>query len=374
MLRSYKYRIYPTDAQEETLNELLWMACWVYNHALAYRRKRWNESRASVSYYDQCKILSAWRNEDADNNPLQLINVGAARSALRRLDTAYREFIKGKRGRPRFRQSRRYDSISYPYNDGTRITENRVYFQNVGTVRVRWHRPLPEGKPKQIILLRRPSGWYIVIQIDMPACIPSIPYGEPVGIDVGLYHALALSDGTIIDSPAYLKQSLAHLRVLQRTVARRKKGSKRWWKAVEQVQKLQEHIANQRRDWWHKVTRWLVDNYSVVALENLSLQFMLQNGNMSRAAHDVSIGVFRDLLNYKAIEAGVEVVMVNPAYTSQICSACGCIVKKTLSERVHCCPECGFTTDRDVNAALNILSRSGHDRQALTQVVAPCVA
>jgi putative transposase len=183
-----------------------------------------------------------------------------------------------------------------------------------------------------------------------------------------------VGDGTIIDSPRYLEQSLKKLRVLQRTVARRQKGSRRWWKAVRQVQCQQEHIANQRRDWWHQVTRWLVETYGYIALEDLNLTFMLRNGNLARAAHDVSIGIFRNLLDYKAVEAGVEVIVVDPKHTSQMCSTCGGIVEKKLTERVHCCPYCGLTLDRDVNAALNVLSRSGRDRQALTWVVGPSVA
>jgi len=121
------------------------------------------------------------------------------------------------------------------------------------------------------------------------------------------------------------------------------------------------------------MTAWLVETYSVIALEDLDLNFMLRNGSLARAAHDVSIGIFRDLLDYKAVRAGVEVITVNPKHTSQACHECGCIVEKKLSERVHCCPHCGYTVDRDVNAALNILSRSGRDRQALTWPVGASV-
>lgn len=111
-----------------------------------------------------------------------------------------------------------------------------------------------------------------------------------------------------------------------------------------------------RRDWWHKVVFWLVNSYGLVALEELNLAFMLRNGKLSRVAHDVSLGLFYQFLDYKAIEAGVRVVKVNPHNTSQTCSQCGTIVEKDLSVRVHHCPHCGFTADRDVNAALNILS------------------
>jgi putative transposase len=179
---------------------------------------------------------------------------------------------------------------------------------------------------------------------------------------MGLAHALTLSDGTTFDSPKYLRKSLAKLRRLNRKAARQKRGSNRRRKTYRQIALLQEHVANQRRDWWHKVTRELVDSYGTLVLEELSLTFMLKNGNgparhaLSRSAHDVSLGIFRELLGYKAIEAGVEVITVKPAYTSQACSGCGCIVPKSLSVRTHSCVDCGLTLDRDVNAALNILS------------------
>jgi putative transposase len=163
------------------------------------------------------------------------------------------------------------------------------------------------------------------------------------------------------------------LRVLQRSVARKKKGGKNRHKAVQKVARLHEKISNQRLDWWHKITRQLVDTYGVIVLEDLSLKFMLQNGRISRSAHDVGLGIFRSLLDYKAMEAGVEIMTVDPRNTSQMCSGCGSIVLKNLSVRLHFCPDCGLTLDRDVNAARNILSLGRRD-WALTWETAPNVA
>ena len=366
MNRTFKYRLYPTPEQEAVMHDILWAACWLYNRALEYRRKRWQESRYSVSVYEQQRQWSAWRNEQPDDNPLRILNMSAGVRVLRRLDSAYREFLKGKRGKPRFKRRDRFNSVEYTAGNGAAIKDGRLRITGVGDIRVRWHRRLPDGSLKSIRILRKPSGWYVCFAMEMPDSEPEPSSRPAVGIDVGIHHALALSDGTIIDSPKYLQQSLRKLRVLQRTVARRKKGSNRRRKAIHQLARQQERIASQRRDWWHKVTTWLVENYSVIVLEDLSLSFMLRNGSLARHAHDVGLGIFYELLDYKAMEAGVEIVTVNPAYTSQVCSACGCIVEKKLSERTHNCPECGLTIDRDVNAALNILYRSGRDRQALT--------
>ncbi|HUG96789.1 MAG TPA: transposase, partial [Nitrososphaera sp.] len=297
-----------------------------------------------------------WRNEEPDENPLRLLNMSAGQQVLRRLDSAFREFFQGKRGYPRFQKSHRFNSVNYKPGDGCRVKGRTLYVQNAGLITIRWHRPLPEGKLKYIILLRKPSGWYACLQVELPESEPEQHARPAVGIDMGITHALALSDGATFVSPKHLQQSLARLRRLQRKVARRNKGSKRRRQAIHQLAKQQEHIANQRRDWWHKATRQLVDTYGTIVLEDLSLNFMLQNGNLSRSAHDVSLGMFRELLDYKAIEAGVAVVTVNPANTSQACSGCGCIVPKSLSIRTHTCPDCGLILDRDINAARNILS------------------
>jgi len=364
MIRSYRYRLYPTQEQQATLHEILGVACWLYNRALAYRRKRWNESRRPVSYAEQAGMWRDWRNEEPEDNPLRLLNMSAGQQVLRRLDRAYRQFLTGQRGRPRFQKASRFNSVNYKPGDGAQVKGHHLYLQNVGLVKVCWHRALPGGQLKNIILLRKPSGWYVLLQVELPDLPVEKSTHPPVGVDLGLTHALALSDGTTFDSPKHLQASLQSLRVLQRSVARKKQGGQNWRKAVKKIARVHEHIANQRRDGWHKTTRCLVESYGVIVVENLSLRFMLQNGHLSRSAHDVGLGLFRTLFDYKAIQAGVEVVTVNPKHTSQVCSGCGRYVLKDLSVRVHHCPECGLRLDRDVNAARNIL---GLGRSPLAQ-------
>ena len=372
MWRSYRYRLYPTKTQRDTLAEVLWVVCWLYNRALDYRRRRWNESRKSVTYSEQAGMWRDWRNEPGENS-LRLLNMSAGQQVLRRLDRAYRQFLKGDRGRPRFRRPARFNSLNYKPGDGARLKHNRLYIQNVGLIKVRWHRALPEGRLKNIVVVRKPSGWFVLLQVDLPGQPIEKSANSPIGVDVGLAHALALSDGTTFDSPKYLQASLRRLRVLQRSLARKKRGGKSRRKAVQKVARLHEHIANQRLDWWHRVTRQVVETYGTLVLEDLSLKFMLHSGPLSRSAHDVGLGIFRDLLAYKALEAGCEIIAVDPRNTSQACSGCGRIVLKSSSVRVHVCPDCGLTLDRDVNAARNIL-RLGHSRWALTYPVGESVA
>jgi putative transposase len=207
----------------------------------------------------------------------------------------------------------------------------------------------------------------------MPDSVPVEHTGPAVGIDVGLHSLLALSDGKLIDNPHWLRHGLGKLRVAQRRVSRRKKFGSGWRKAVRQVATLQEHVANQRADFWHKTTNDLVKTYSLIAVEDLNLSFMTRNGSLSLSAHDASLGMFRQMLDYKVERTGSQVVGVNPRNTSQACSGCGVIVAKGLHVRVHHCPDCGITLDRDVNAAVNILAR-GLRVEALTLPVAACVA
>ena len=355
MFRTFRYRLYPNKDQAEALGEILWVACWLYNRALDYRRKKWRESREAVRYSQQSAMWREWRNEEPAENPLRQLNMSAGQQVLRRLESSYRQFVMGKRGRPRFKKVSRFSSVNYKPGDGASIKNNRLYVQNVGLVRVRMHRTLPNGKLKNIIIKRKSSGWYVLLQIELPEQTFVRSSNAPVGVDMGIMHALALSDGTIIDSPKFLEQSLIKLRVLQRSLARKKRGGSNWRKTKHQIACLHERISNQRLDWWHKVTRRLVDTYGMVAIEDLQLSFILRNDKLALAAHDIGLGMFRTLLDYKAIEAGVEVILVNPRGTSKACSGCGSIVEKSLKDRIHRCHHCGLVLDRDVNAAKNIL-------------------
>ncbi|MCI0580764.1 MAG: transposase, partial [Chloroflexi bacterium] len=323
-------------------------------HALAYRKKRWQESRHSVTYLEQAAMWRDWRNEEPEDNPLRMLNMSAGQQVLRRLDSAYRQFVKGKRGAPRFKRLDRFHSVNYKPGDGAALKDGRLYVQNVGLIKVRWHRALP-GLVKNIILTGRNGRWHVCFQVEIEGDAVSHP-GPAVGIDVGIHHALALSTGEFVDSPRHLAKAQASLRVLQRTVARRTKGGKNRRKAVRQLARQHERVANARRDFWHKTTRKLANEFSMVVVEDLNLSFMLRNSHLARAAHDIGLGLFRELLAYKAVEAGGEVVAVSPKGTSQLCSGCGSVVQKALRVRVHHCLGCGLILDRDTNAALNILS------------------
>jgi putative transposase len=359
MIRTYKYRLYPNRVQKESLDRLLEIHRTVYNDALTERRLAWQHCHISVNYYSQANQLKSTRSFDDD---LAFANYGSLQHTMRRLDNSFSAFfcrLKAGQtpGYPRYRSRKRFDSFEYTYGDGCKLRleqRTRFYVQNVGELRINYHRPV-QGTTKHVILKRSLGKWYACLQWEAPDTIAPIHDGPAVGIDMGLHHLLALSDDTFVENPHWLRESLADLRVAQRRLARRKKGGNRRRKAAFQVAKRHEHISSQRRDFWHKITTELVQTYGLIAIEDLPLAFMTHNRSLALSAHDAGLGMFKAMVTYKAEYAGTSLVFVNPRNTSQMCSGCGSIVRKDLSVREHVCPDCGLIMDRDTNAACNIL-------------------
>jgi len=365
MKRTYKYRLYPNKAQDKALDFLLWQTRNVYNAALEQRIKTYQETGKGVSFPAQCAHFRIERN--ANPETLSKLNSHSMQQMLRRLDKSFAAFFRRlkageKPGFPRFKGRNRFHSLEYVYGNGCKLRADGkgralFYVQNVGEIKVKYHRPIPDvATIKHVILKRSLDEWYVCLSLDMPNPDPVIHDGPAVGVDVGLKSLLALSDGTTVDNPRWMRGNLRKLRVAQRQLSRRKKGSNRRRKAARQVARLHERITNQRRDFWHKTTKHMADTYSLIAIEDLTLNFMRQNRHLSLSASDAGLGMFRQLLEYKAENAGSQVVTVNPRNTSQMCSGCGEVVPKKLSVRTHACPVCGLIEGRDVNAARNILA------------------
>lgn len=364
MLRTYKYRLYPHARQSKQLNYLLDLSRKVYNAALEQRIITYRETGTGVTYTTQSKHFGNLRRADPEG--LGTLNFSCMQQTLRRLDKAYRAFFRRVKagetvGFPRFKSANRWHSIEFTYSDGCKLRFDDtgralLYVQNVGEIKVKSHREIPDNaKIKHVVVKRSLGKWYVCLQLELPEPKITEHATSEIGIDVGVHSLLALSDGTLIDNPRWLRQSLKELRIKQRRLSRRTKGSNRRRKAALQVAKHHRHIENQRRDFWHKTTRTLADAYTLIAIEDLNLSFMTHNHHLALSAHDAGFGVFRQLLESKVENTGSQVVAVPPAYTSQRCCGCSEIVSKDLSVRVHECPYCGLILDRDVNAAINIL-------------------
>jgi putative transposase len=362
---TYEYRLFTRKAEARALEVLLEQSREVYNAALAQAKMAWATEQVHVGGLSQWSYFREWRKQ-----PGILLNASSLQHTLRRLDKAYSAFFRRIQagetpGHPRIKPQQRFNSIEYTYGDRCKLvydeTYDRInlYIQNVGEVKIKWHRFFwhdADAIIKHVVIKRKNRRWYVYLMVEVPD-IEFVPNGKPpVGGDMGLLRLLSLSDESLLDNPRWMRQELAHLRVAQRQLSRRRKGGQRRKQAAYRVARIHEHVTNQRRDFWHQLTFWLVKTYGLIALEDLELKFMLVNHKLSLSAHDAGLGMFQRVLPYKAAKAGAEVALVNPAYTSQMCSSCGCVVKKDLSERVHRCPECHLVLDRDVNAARNILS------------------
>ncbi len=358
MICTYKYRLYPNNLQMEAIDKMINCHRLLYNEALAQRRDTWEQEKASLKYTDQSKWLTQHRQE---NETYQNLNFSSCQRTLKRLDKAFQAFFRRMKagetpGYPRFKGYNRFDSVEFTYSDGIKLRGNRLYIQHIGEVKIKLHRSI-EGKIKTAIVKHQAGRYYVCFSVEVERK-PQEPTGAVVGLDMGISNLVTTSDDVFYEPPKYLRQAEAKLRRVQRKVARRQKGSNRRRKAVLQLQRAHEHIRNQRQDTAHKITRELVNDYDLIAVEDLNTQGMIKNHHLAKSIADAAWNTFITILTSKAEEAGRQVVKVDPKYTSQACSQCGEMVKKDLSVRVHECPHCRLTLDRDVNAAKNILNRA----------------
>lgn len=363
MRKTYKYRLYPSKAQPGRLEYQLSQACRLYNAALQERRDAYRTAGKSLTYYDQANQLKEIRAEGG----LELANFSACQDVLRRVDKTFKAFFarvksgKGKAGFPRFKSHRRFDSFTFPsYGDGVRLLDNgKLRIQGVGPVRIKLHRPI-DGHVKTVTIKREAGKYFACFSVECESA-PLPASAEAVGIDVGLRAFATLSDGTQIENPRYGREAERRLRVAQRKVARRKKGSNRRRKAVRELRRAHAHVRNQRAGFHHKVAFWLVATFGLIAVEDLNVRG-LAGGMLAKSVHDVGWPAFLTKLAYKAESAGRELVKVDPRGTSQTC-LCGERVPKDLSQRWHQCLVCGLSLPRDHVSALLIL-RLGRSLQA----------
>ena len=358
MRRAFKFRLWTNANQERELDIALETHRRLYNECLDYRQLAYEMFGASIGYAD----CSRWYKHQRESNPFYArINFSSAQATMRRLDKAFQAFFRRvksgeKPGYPRFKGRDYFDSIEFPaYGDGIRLTSDRLRVQNVGTIKVKLHREI-EGKIKTVTLKREAGKWYAVFSCDLGDVAIEPSKNPPIGIDVGLASFLTTSEGEHEPNPRYQKDALPKLRRKQRAMSRKRKGGKNRRKARKEVAKVHARVANLRREHHHQTSLQLVRRYGVIVVESLRIKNMLGNDRLARAISDVAWGNFLLTLRSKAESAGVGIVEVDARGTSQMCSVCGSVVKKDLSQRWHLC-ECGCSLDRDENAARNILAR-----------------
>ncbi|HIH89274.1 TPA: IS200/IS605 family element transposase accessory protein TnpB [Candidatus Bathyarchaeota archaeon] len=260
-----------------------------------------------------------------------------------------------KAGLPHFRDRHQYRSLTYPQM-GFSLKDGWLKLSKIGTLRMVYHRPI-EGRIKTLTIKRTPTGkWYATFCCEVESK-PISGRKKAVGVDFGLVHLVALSDGTIFEAPKTYRKIEAQSRKAHRFLSHKKKGSRNREKARVRLVKVEEKAKNRRRDFAFKIARSIVDRYQKVVVEDLRIDNMRRNRCLSKSIGDAGWGILRSALTYMAQRSEGVMVLVDPSYTSQLCSGCGKLVSKSLSERTHRCSVCGLVLDRDVNAAQVILRR-----------------
>jgi putative transposase len=353
MQRTYKFRLYPTKEEQVNIHFALERCRLLYNRLLAEQIVAYKQTGLSLTYYEQKRTLPERKQCIPE---LKNVHSQVLQNVVERLDKAYQAFFRRvnngeKAGFPRFKPESQYNSFTYPQS-GFSIEGKQLVLSKIGDVRIRLHRQ-PQGRIKTCTIMVKNGKYYACFSCEVES--QHLPASEKqIGIDLGVSQLAVTSDGNRIESPKFLSKSEEKLKRKQRVVSKKKRGSNRRRKAVRNLARLHEKVANQRKDYAHKESRKLINQYGFIAFEDLNIQGMVKNHHHAKSITDSGWNQLVQFVAYKAEGAGRQVVQVNPYHTSQRCSNCGEIVKKSLAVRVHQCP-CGYVADRDENAAVNIL-------------------
>ncbi len=386
MKLTFRYPVYPTRTQQTTLLTWLEHLCELQNSARHDRKVAWETEGQSISCDEQQKKLTIAREKYSD---FRAVPQDMQVCALERMDKAFDGFYRrckngtAKKGYPRHRKQiksmtwklRKYTKVVRRKTKDTekqtiRVRENpiretawkhdRLKVPKLGEVKIYMHRPL-QGDPTQVTLVKKASGWYAHITCELPDT-PKVEPTDAIAVDVGTTHYLTTSEGEKEDNPRWYRQAEGLLHKHNQTMARRKKGSKRWYKAVHASALHQERTTNKRKDFIGKLVYKLYHHSenNVLVAEDLSVSNIVRNKHLSKSISDASWGKFFEWAGNIAERDGFHFHQVDPKNTSQTCSSCGQKAPKklSLSVRTFSCQFCGTTLDRDHNAALNILFKA----------------
>ena len=361
MLRAYKYRVYPTEEQKVLLAKTFGCCRFVYNWALNLKIEVYKQEKKSIG---NVELTNRMRSElKTEHEWLGEVNSQALQSALRNLDTAYKNFFRDTHavGFPKFKSRKQKQSFQCPQHCSVDFGKGTISIPKAKDIPAVLHRRF-KGTVKTVTISMTPSGRYfasVLVGTSMQEMKPSEPKRDTtVGIDLGIKSLAVCSDGRTFDNPKNLQRSLDRLKLLQKRLSRKQKGSANRNKARIRVARLQEHIANSRKDSLHKITHALTHDSQVrtICMEDLNVKGMQRNHHLAQAVGDASFGMFLTLLEYKCSWYGVNLIKIDRfAPSSKTCGKCGHVYKGlNLSERSWTCPECGTHHDRDFNAACNI--------------------
>lgn len=361
MLKGFKYRLYPNKEQRIFFAKSFGAARFIYNQMLANRKELYekykddkealkaNKPRTYTSFKHEFEFL-----KEVDN--LALAN------AQLNLNNAYKRFFNGEAQFPKFKSKKKSRKKYKTNNQGgnIRIEDGYIKLPKVGLVKMRHHRKF-DGKIKSCTIEQTPSGKYVVSVLIEMEDLEWIPAKNKIGIDLGISHfAITTNDEGVsekYESPNCLRESEKALIKAQKSLSRKKIGSKNRDKARQILAKKHEKIANQRKDFLHKLSYKMTSENQVIVIETLKSSNMMKNHNLARSIADVSWHEFVRQLEYKSEWLGRTIVKADQWFaSSQMCSHCGHKGgKKPLEVREWLCQECGTHHDRDINASKNLL-------------------
>ncbi len=375
MLKTYKFRLYPTKNQEVLLEKHIGTSRFVYNFFLNYSTNCYKNTKTSTNYYNWANQLTRLKKTEK-YSWLNEINSQSLQASLKNLDKAYKCFFKKQGGYPNFKSRHKAKwSFEVPQNVKLELSETNDKFGYLvmpkfikSPIKTRVHRIMPiDYKIKTATIVKsRTNKYYVSLVLEYQPqgklSFNTLDAENSIGIDMGIADTLILSNGEKYNFPINSKKYDKKLRHCQKSLARKYRKnqphSKNFEKARVELAKVYEKISNIKDNWIHQTTKKLIaENQSdYYFLENLNIQGMSKNHKLAKAVLFQSWYKFKEVLSYKAKYSGKEVVSIGRFEPStKTCSNCGHINNDlTLKDRSWICPECQSEHERDINAAINI--------------------
>ncbi|MDY7002575.1 MAG: RNA-guided endonuclease TnpB family protein [Cyanobacteriota bacterium] len=364
--KAYKFRFYPTPEQENLLRRTLGCVRLIYNKALAARTQAWYERKERVGYKQTSAMLTNWKKQE-DLDFLAQVSSVPLQQSLRHLQTAFpaeccanTNFFSGRAKYPNFKKKRNGGSAEFT-KSAFKWRNGQVYLAKCAEpLPIRWSRQLPQNcLPTSITIKLDPSGrWSVSLRFNDTRDLKLKPTQKQVGIDLGIASLLTTSDGEKVANPKNLQKLHKKLRLAQKSLTRKTKGSNNYHKARLKVARIHAQIKDSRLDYTQKLTTQLIRENQMIVVEDLAVKNMVKNHKLARAISDANWGELVRQLEYKAQWYGRELIKIDRYFpSSKRCSNCGHIVEKLpLNIREWDCPECATHHDRDFNASINILA------------------